>query len=232
MKLHYPEAMLAACAALLIQGQYGMYLRSKADPAPAGVRQVERAAAQRRAPATTKIDDKLPSVVIVAADPPAADIEPPPAVAHRMPLDRARRLFVDTASLSGADYARFVPAERSAPETPAREPKPAQDQGRILVAGLWGPTASACSRSEAQRRGMLPMVLDERGARAGNVSCSFVDRTVTGAGSWAIVAQCRSGRERWTSNVRLALSGPRLTWRSERGSQDYVRCDRTMVASR
>ena len=45
-----------------------------------------------------------------------------------------------------------------------------------------------------------------------------------------MVAACSRGRARWTSNVRLSVSGDRLQWSSGRGTQNYVRCEPAMPA--
>ena len=234
---HYPECILAACAALFAYNIHTTYMKTDVPHAHAKSRLVERARDETQTLAPTKITHKLPSQAVEAASAPDREHEFLPIIDRHKSADGARRLFVDAVSLSGAEYAKFTTSERplfepAISESKPSESRPSEDKGRVLVAGLWGPTAGACSKSEAQRLGMLPMRIDERGARAGGVSCSFRETTVTSSNSWAVVAQCRSGRERWTSNVRLALSGSRLTWSSERGSQGYVRCDRTMVASR
>ena len=236
-KYHYPECILAACAALFAGNIYTNYLNTNAPHIQARSQLVGLVSHQRQSVAMAKIAHKLPSHASGTESAPDREHEFLPIIDRHKSLDVARRLFVDAVSPSGADYAKFTTSERpltgpALGESKPSESRPSEDKGRVLVAGLWGPTAGACSRSEARRLGMLPMRIDERGARAGGVSCSFRETTVTSSNSWAVVAQCRSGRERWTSNVRLALSGSRLTWSSERGSQGYVRCDRTMVASR
>jgi hypothetical protein len=92
------------------------------------------------------------------------------------------------------------------------------------ILGTWGAHISACSKHSAARTGYLPMIVTGRGARAGASSCVFHDMRQHD-GSWTGVARCTSAGERWTSRVQLALSGNRLIWKSERGSQKYVRCN-------
>jgi hypothetical protein len=90
--------------------------------------------------------------------------------------------------------------------------------------GIWGADASACS-ARFNRKGLLPAVIDDEGAFAGETSCAFKSRKQV-AGAWQVVAACANPRSRWTANVRLAVVGNRLTWSSQRGSQTYVRCER------
>jgi Putative peptidoglycan binding domain len=90
--------------------------------------------------------------------------------------------------------------------------------------GIWGADASACS-ARLNRKGLLPAVIDDEGAFAGETSCAFKSRKQV-AGAWQVVAACGNARSRWTANVRLAVAGNRLTWSSQRGSQTYVRCER------
>jgi hypothetical protein len=100
----------------------------------------------------------------------------------------------------------------------------------VSFTGLWAPTPSACS-PKSNRRQLLPAVINQEGAWAGEVSCSF--RNVKHDGNVAVAnSTCSNGRKRWTANVRLAVDGDRLTWSSERGSQTYVRCNSRVAAVR
>jgi hypothetical protein len=232
LRLYYVEAVLASCAGLIAYHCYLTYAQAAHHPIEPRTRSAAPAPHPSLAPTLVKLADKLPALDVAATGATHPEREFRPAPVRVQPRGTAQRLFVDAGPLDGASYARFSKAEGGSSEPASREVKPSPDQGRIAVAGLWGPTASACSTSAAQRQGMLPMVIDDRGARAGGVSCSFKDKTATGMNSWSVLAQCRNGQERWTSSVRLALSGSRLTWRSERGSQAYIRCERTLFASR
>ena len=87
--------------------------------------------------------------------------------------------------------------------------------------GMWGGDSSACS-SQNKRR-LIPTVIDQEGARAGETVCNFKKIKEVAEG-WNMVASCSNPRERWTSNVQLKLRDDRLTWTSKRGSQSYVRC--------
>jgi hypothetical protein len=100
----------------------------------------------------------------------------------------------------------------------------------VNFAGLWAPTANACS-PKSNSRELLPAVISHEGAWAGDVSCQF--RRLKQAGDVAVVAaSCSNGRQRWTANVRLAVERDRLIWSSQRGSQTYVRCDPRIIEAR
>ena len=90
--------------------------------------------------------------------------------------------------------------------------------------GIWGADASACS-VRLNRKGLLPAVINDEGAFAGDTSCAFKSRKQV-AGGWQLVAACANARRRWTSHIRLAVTGNRLIWSSQRGLQTYVRCER------
>jgi hypothetical protein len=92
----------------------------------------------------------------------------------------------------------------------------------LSFAGVWAPTSKACSPKSNDRQ-LLPAVINEDGAWAGEVSCRF--RRIKQSGDVAVATStCSNGRQRWTAKVRLAVMGDRLIWSSERGSQTYVRC--------
>lgn len=128
------------------------------------------------------------------------------------------------------------PATAPVPPQATRTPGPESDdedrpQPRHSLAGLWAPNRAACDKHEAARTGWLPMKITDRGARAGQTTCSF--RRLSGEGSaWTAVAECSGPRGHWVSNVRLGLEASSLTWSSARGVRRYVRCDRFQVAAR
>ncbi len=232
VRLHYPEALLASCAGLIAWHFYLTYHPPAGHRTEPGTRSAAPPSDAPRIPTIVKLGHRLPGSDVAAVSAPPPEREPRSGSLKPRPRGSAQDLFVDADPLDGSSYARFAPAVQPVPDEVPREVKPGPDQAPVVVAGLWGPTADACSASEDRRRGLLPVVINDRGARAGSVSCSFKDKTATGVNSWSVVAQCRNGQERWTSTVRLALSGSRLTWTSARGSQAYVRCDRTLLASR
>jgi hypothetical protein len=96
--------------------------------------------------------------------------------------------------------------------------------------GVWGADASACS-AKHNKKGMLPTLIDNDGAWAGDTFCKFKNKKQTAAG-WDVVASCSDTKERWTARVKLKVQGNQLTWTSQRGAQTYVRCERgSMVAT-
>jgi uncharacterized membrane protein/peptidoglycan hydrolase-like protein with peptidoglycan-binding domain len=86
----------------------------------------------------------------------------------------------------------------------------------------WAASASACP-SSGSRNGSVATSIRFDGAQAADTACAFenVKRT---SGGWSISGTCSNGRERWKTNVRLVVDGNRLTWTSQRGTQNYVRC--------
>ncbi len=96
--------------------------------------------------------------------------------------------------------------------------------------GIWGVDATACS-PRLNRKGFLPAVIDREGAWAGETFCTFERKKHTAAG-WNVVARCSNTHDRWTANVRLIINGDQLTWTSERGSQNYLRCQPGMSMAR
>jgi hypothetical protein len=100
----------------------------------------------------------------------------------------------------------------------------------LSFAGIWAPTPNACSPGSNDRQ-LLPAVIHHEGAWAGDVSCRF--RRIKQSGNVAIVTStCSDGRQRWTNTVRLSVTGDRLKWSSERGSQTYVRCAPRIIEAR
>ena len=96
--------------------------------------------------------------------------------------------------------------------------------------GIWGVDATACS-PRLNRKGFLPAVIDREGAWAGETFCTFERKKHTAEG-WNVVASCSNTHDRWTANVRLIINGDQLTWTSERGSQNYLRCQPGMSMAR
>jgi hypothetical protein len=90
------------------------------------------------------------------------------------------------------------------------------------VVGLWAPDASSCSM-HSFRQGLLPTIINTEGAWAGETFCMFKTRKPTESG-WRVLAECTSGGDQWTAQVRLSLKGQHLIWESKRGRQVYTRC--------
>lgn len=100
-------------------------------------------------------------------------------------------------------------------------PDPAARSYATLV-GVWAPDTAACSVRDF-RDGMLPTVINAKGAWAGATFCVFKKKQETKTG-WRVVAKCSSLNEHWTADIHLAVKNDRLTWTSKRGSQSYTRC--------
>jgi hypothetical protein len=104
----------------------------------------------------------------------------------------------------------------------ATVPGSPQADASLSFVGVWAPTANACS-PKSNSRELLPAVINNDGAWAGDVTCRF--RRIKQSGNVTVATStCSNGRQRWTAKVRLAVVGDRLVWSSERGSQSYVRC--------
>jgi hypothetical protein len=109
------------------------------------------------------------------------------------------------------------------PVTQPHEDRPnPQPMKRATAVGVWAPNGATCSAGNF-REGILPAVINNDGAWAGETACVFTNRKQTEKG-WKVVAKCSDQRERWTANVTLAVNGNRLTWTSKRGTQVYTRC--------
>jgi hypothetical protein len=107
----------------------------------------------------------------------------------------------------------------------AMAPEPA---AATAVFGTWAANAKAC---RSRPTNLLPAVIDNDGARAGDTFCAFTKKRLDRNGL-SVVATCSNSRERWLARVRLVVEGDHLRWTSQRGSQTYVRCGETMrVAS-
>ncbi|HEX4555573.1 MAG TPA: hypothetical protein VH249_16385 [Xanthobacteraceae bacterium] len=101
-------------------------------------------------------------------------------------------------------------------------PADRQNAERAAIVGVWAPDAGTCSVRDF-RDGVLPTVITNEGAWAGEAFCIFTKRTDIDKG-WRAVAKCSTPRESWTAHVRLKINDNRLIWTSERGTQAYSRC--------
>ena len=96
-------------------------------------------------------------------------------------------------------------------------------QAKSSFVGVWAAEPRACaSRSRAGND--LLTVVDERGAWAGESTCSFKQKKQLGGSEWEVKAACADGSARWQSTIRLSVSKNRLKWTGQRGTQTYVRC--------
>ena len=97
------------------------------------------------------------------------------------------------------------------------------DAVNMSFVGIWAADARACSALD--RSGFLLTVIDTDGARAGETLCAFESKRQTKLG-WDVVARCSNSHERWTANVSLSVNDNRLSWKSQRGTETYLRCQR------
>lgn len=167
---------------------------------------------------STPLQEEQPAdaLVEVPAEVPAREIQAVLAAAEETPTPNV--LFEHTSLVDqpvpiegGRDLAAAPATTSSIPPLTLRS-----------LTGKWAPHPAACSERN-KRTAFLPLVLDERGARAGTASCSF-RRTDQDGNRWSVNATCTDATETWNAHVRLVLAGSKLTWSSERGSQTYRRC--------
>jgi hypothetical protein len=87
----------------------------------------------------------------------------------------------------------------------------------ISFIGGWGVDVAECRKS--------PVTISERRAEDSfGATCEFHSTQREDLNVWRLRALCANSSERWNANIRLALSGSKLTWSSERGTTTYVRC--------
>src|SRR5215813_3287090 len=97
------------------------------------------------------------------------------------------------------------------------------DAVNMSFVGIWAADARACSALD--RSGFLLTVIDTDGARAGETLCAFESKRQTKLG-WDVVARCSNSHERWTANVSLSVKVNHLSWKSQRDTETYLRCQR------
>jgi hypothetical protein len=88
--------------------------------------------------------------------------------------------------------------------------------------GVWAMDAPSCAAARGDDE-PTRTVIQSHHARAGASSCAFREKREI-HGAWNFKAKCTSSDERWTANITLSVTADRLTWTSERGTQEYVRC--------
>lgn len=166
-----------------------------------------------------------PQLAAALQSPPRGWSEPPSLPAAPSPAPRLAQIPTALAEPEPRDEPLAVEEDRPGepvegiPLPPRREvdePKP--------FAGVWAPDAAACSPRQ-NHRGYLPAVINSEGAWAGETSCVFGSAQQTGS-TWRFSAVCSNARRKWKADVRLTVTGDRLIWASQRGSQAYVRCAR------
>ena len=87
--------------------------------------------------------------------------------------------------------------------------------------GGWGTDTDQCRQVHDNRS---PLTISTRSAEAFGATCQFNVTERQSANEWRIRASCADERDRWNANIRLTLSGNKLTWTSERGTTTYMRC--------
>jgi len=87
--------------------------------------------------------------------------------------------------------------------------------------GGWGVSLEQCREAE---HGSSPISINARGAEAFGAGCKFSSTQQAGPNEWHIRATCTDSGEQWKANIRLTVTGNKLTWVSERGTARYVRC--------
>jgi hypothetical protein len=87
--------------------------------------------------------------------------------------------------------------------------------------GGWAYDTGECR--QGQDRG-APLVIGTHSARTASGECDFRSVRREDANRWRIVALCSREGESWSAHVDLKLVGSDLTWSSERGTANYVRC--------
>jgi peptidoglycan hydrolase-like protein with peptidoglycan-binding domain len=87
--------------------------------------------------------------------------------------------------------------------------------------GGWGTDTDQCRQVHDNRS---PLTISTRSAEAFGAACQFNVTERQSANEWRIRATCSDEHDRWNANIRLSLSGNKLTWTSERGTVTYMRC--------
>jgi len=135
--------------------------------------------------------------------------------------------------VSSSDAGTEPPIEVAAQDSPVQPAEddaagaesltPPYDAAALGIVGIWAPeTIGSCAARNA-RESLLPAIISEHGARAGETSCVFKNKRRIKS-DWRLLANCTNGHDHWSSNVRLVVKGNRLIWTSERGTQAYIRC--------
>ena len=84
--------------------------------------------------------------------------------------------------------------------------------------GRWAEEAVDCNPAAGP-----PLRISVRQAEKSGTVCKFGPALRDGS-AWRVQATCAGGGKTWNSNVSLSVTGDRLTWSSERGTDSFVRC--------
>jgi DNA-binding helix-hairpin-helix protein with protein kinase domain len=101
----------------------------------------------------------------------------------------------------------------SSPTVPAVETIPG-------FSGDWRPEGETCG---IDGQGP-PLRITSGRAETAAGRCDFETVRADPEGGWRVRAKCIVNGETWQANVQLRLSGQQLTWTSERGRSQYLRC--------
>jgi peptidoglycan hydrolase-like protein with peptidoglycan-binding domain len=86
--------------------------------------------------------------------------------------------------------------------------------------GGWAEEVVDCKPPHA---GGAPLRISVRQAEKSGTVCKFGPALREGS-AWRLQSVCKEGEKTWNANIRLSVSGDRLTWSSERGTDSFVRC--------
>jgi len=106
------------------------------------------------------------------------------------------------------------------------EQRLSSDQGIRAASTFIGDWAEDSGQCRQERDRGAPIAINSRGAKAAGVECDFRSVKRETAGRWRIAATCSADGDSWSASIGLRLSGPSLTWSSERGTTTYVRCSK------
>jgi len=112
--------------------------------------------------------------------------------------------------------------EAEAAGAPPESPVAKGSEAEPAIAGVWVPDANTCSL-RGFRDGLLPTIINNDGAWAGETFCLFKNRKQIASG-WQVAADCAGDGKQWNVLVRLTLKGRHLIWESRHGRQVYTRC--------
>jgi hypothetical protein len=104
--------------------------------------------------------------------------------------------------------------------TIAARRRTAAGETETTFVGGWGADPEQCRKATNGP----PMTLSSRRAEAFGAVCEFVSTQRESANAWRMQATCTHNGQRWNANIRLTVFGDKLTWSSERGTANYVRC--------
>jgi hypothetical protein len=104
---------------------------------------------------------------------------------------------------------------------PTAKRSPMPTSARDSFVGSWGVDFAECRQVQGGRG---HLTISARRAEAFGTVCEFQSTQREGSNMWRLQAMCANSRERWNANIRLTILGNKLTWSSERGTLNYVRC--------